>query len=223
MSLWARLAKSLGRRGLRRTLQSVASAIEDRWFEFSSGADTAGWVSLATLTIASRNKDQGERYRPTRARPFRKLMAAMAFPADSVFVDLGAGKGRALLLALRAGFRRVVGVEFSPQLCDEARRNARAFCRRAGIDAAVEVVEGDVADYRVRDDENVFYLFNPFKAGVIEALLAGIDASLARAPRKVWIIYNNPIHAEAVEARGYHRLMEYAYGGTTFRVFVKEA
>jgi len=32
-------------------------------------------------------------------------------PAESTFVDLGSGRGRALFFAARTGFHRVIGVE----------------------------------------------------------------------------------------------------------------
>lgn len=60
------------------------------------------------------------------AARFRALMASLSAPVDELtFVDLGAGKGRAMLLASELPFRRIVGVEFSPELCDVARRNLR--------------------------------------------------------------------------------------------------
>src|SRR6516225_8353137 len=39
------------------------------------------------------------------------------------FVDIGCGKGRALMVASAFPFRRLVGVEISPELCEIARAN----------------------------------------------------------------------------------------------------
>ena len=44
-------------------------------------------------------------------------------PAETTFVDIGAGKGRVLTEALHHGFRRVVGLEASSRLAALAKEN----------------------------------------------------------------------------------------------------
>lgn len=43
--------------------------------------------------------------------------------AAEVFLDYGSGKGRALIMAAQYPFRRILGVEFSPQLSLIASQN----------------------------------------------------------------------------------------------------
>ena len=64
------------------------------------------------------------RYQPSDPDDFRSLVEALPFDlTDYVFVDLGSGKGRILLLASRYPFRGVVGVEFAHELNEVAERN----------------------------------------------------------------------------------------------------
>src|SRR5713226_561215 len=63
----------------------------------------------------------------------------IAFVPRVTFVDLGCGKGRALILAHEAGFRNLIGVEMSPKLAAAARSNLQ----RLGI--AATIVEGNAA------------------------------------------------------------------------------
>ena len=51
----------------------------------------------------------------------------------TVFLDVGAGKGRAMLVASEYPFLRVEGVELNPKLADIARRNICPLGEHAAI------------------------------------------------------------------------------------------
>ena len=62
-------------------------------------------------------------YQPVPPEQFREMMAALAVYLDQVsnfsqftFIDIGSGKGRALLLATEYGFSRIIGIELLPEL-----------------------------------------------------------------------------------------------------------
>jgi SAM-dependent methyltransferase len=130
VNIFSRAAKSIRLRGVigtgvlvLRALGIYLSKLEDSLFDVRYRTDTGGRVELSDLMIASENKDHGVRYEPTRARPFKKLINMLDLPRDSTFVDFGSGKGRVLIMALECGFRKVVGLEFSQELCEISRKN----------------------------------------------------------------------------------------------------
>ncbi|WP_207482700.1 class I SAM-dependent methyltransferase [Arenibaculum pallidiluteum] len=222
--LVSRLARSVIRLGVRGTFENAAALVEDALFDSMFGIETSAPVGLAGLRISSPNKLLGVSYVPTRARAFRKLMDRLDLPQGRVFVDFGCGKGRTLVMAAGYRFRRVVGVEFAPELCAICRRNIAAFQARGHAEAAFEIVEGDAASYRVRADEDVFFFFNPFRGPVMESVLRNIALSLEERPRRVWLIVNNPADLEATfRSRGWlTRIGEYAYGSSIFRIYSNE-
>src|SRR6185436_10035090 len=114
--------------------------------------DTMAWVGPEDLDTNSPNRCFSERYQASKARPLSKLFRKLRWPTDTVFVDFGSGKGRVLLLAAQFPMKRVVGVEFSPQLCQVARQNIEAFRRSHPRIAPIEVVESDAALYSIKDD-----------------------------------------------------------------------
>src|SRR5262249_48195748 len=92
---------------------------------------TKGEVALSGLTVRGNNRASGHDYKPTPALIFKLALAAVAeddIPRMS-FVDYGAGKGRALLLASQHPFAAVGGIEFAEELHDNATMNIAQFPR----------------------------------------------------------------------------------------------
>lgn len=111
---------------------------------------------------------------------------------DSV-LDLGSGKGGALISLSRFPFARIAGVEISPALVAVARRNLDKL--HIGN---VSMYACDAADFTDLDGYNYFYFFSPFPSAVMSAVIRNICASLANRPRKATIIYFNPECHDAV-------------------------
>lgn len=203
-----------------RTAQVGFSVIADLNFDRRYGTDTARWTPLEDLAFESENKIHGVRYQASKAAPLSRLLRKFEISKDGTFVDFGSGKGRALLLAVECGFRRVIGVEFSHELCDVARRNLAAFQEHWGRPMDATIAEVDATKFVIEPDQTVFYLFNPFNAVVLEQVLANLRDSLARAPRQVWLIYNTPLHREVVERTGlFAAPVEFTTRGNQFCVY----
>ncbi len=227
MNLLHRTITNLREKGLGKTIALVwrrgsilLSKVGDLRFDRRYGTDTLQLVELDKLDIASVNKASGMRYEPTRARPLQRLFKAMAFPKAGGFVDFGCGKGRVLLVASAYGFERVVGVEFSRELCEQARKNLALYTEKNGVQAHVEIIESDVVDYPVRNDDTTFFFFNPFDATVLTSVFSNIIASHMNHPRKIWLIYHNPEFRRVIDEEAFFvRLGSYNFGGCEFVVY----
>jgi hypothetical protein len=219
--MWKRLWGSLSKRGLKRTCQSAISIPQDYVFDFLHQTETAQRVRQQELATVGEHKEGARDYVPTRGRAFQKLLERITYPRDSVFVDFGSGKGKILLLASKADFKRVVGVEFSRDLCELAMRNIASFRQRVPVQTEFEVECIDAAEFRIPDDANVFFMFNPFGRAVMERVARNIALSLKMAPRKIWLIYNDPIYAEILrEQLMLSEELTFSYGGHDFVVLV---
>lgn len=141
-------------------------------------------------------------YAPLQFAKFRRLMrAARPFePARYTFIDYGAGKGRALALAARMGFRRVVGVELFESLCLQARANIDALARREPAAAGIELLCMDAATYHPPPGPLFCYFYNPFDDVVMRKVLARLEAAWRVEPRPIIIAYSNPRHAEVFDS-----------------------
>ena len=208
------------RRGPKGIADVAWSRVEDRWFDFRNGTDTCSMVSLDALAIDSPNRRHGVSYAATCAADLDHVLRSLPLPRGRVFVDLGCGKGRTLLLASLHPFARAVGVEFSGELCEVARRNAGAFRARHPAACEIEVVEADALERPIAPDEDVFFLFHPFRPIVLEGVLENVAASARARPRPLWLIYNNPEHADLVARSGlFGEATEFVRGRSRFLVY----
>jgi len=218
--LRARLSQ-LRRQGPRRLAQTAASIVEDAWFDWRHGTETRAKVAIPDLgPVRGDSAAHGEAYHPTRARHFRKLMAALDLPDGLGFADIGAGKGLVLMLATEQRFARVVGVEYADAMVSAARDNLDRYRRVTGRGGQVALHHDDAARFPIDDDLNVFYLFNPFGEAVWAAVVDNIRASLARSPRPCWIIANKA-QPDALAAGGFQVALDMAYGNAEFRVYAR--
>lgn len=200
-SAFQRRLRNLGNRGV---LSFFARSIvigADALFDIRYGTETSSSCKLEDLTIDSDNIDRGRVYQPTRWVPLQCLFKKIAsiIPQNSVFVDFGSGKGRVLMIASQFGFAELHGVEFSQELNQIARDNLEILKKRTRSDFKFSIFLEDAANYSIRDNENVFFLFNPFDEIVMASIVKNICDSLDRHPRKIFIIYYIPLHSHVIE------------------------
>lgn len=196
----AGLKETLTTIGFGRTCIVVWIRFADLWFDWWHGIDTVEQVRLEALVISSNSKSRGRMYQPTGVSAFRDLLRAVSLPRKMGFVDYGCGKGRVLLLAADAGFQRVVGIDFSPQLCQIARENTARYRAHRPDLPPIEVVEADASRYDPQNDVGIFYFYCPFDELLMREAVDRILKSLCQYPREGWLVYNFPLHRRAVEA-----------------------
>jgi SAM-dependent methyltransferase len=221
--IYDRIADCYHNYGLKTVIQISYISLFDYLFDFRFGTDTVRQVELKDLSTNSENYSRGHRYALTPASVFRKLLNKINFSKDSAFVDLGCGKGKILLFAAEYGFKRVTGIEFTKELSECSKKNISIYKNKTGLKADIEVVHSDVVDYEIKDDDNVFYLFNPFDDIILGKVLDNINASYKKNPRNIYLIYYIPYHSNIIEQKGnFTRSDRYFINSCEFVVYVKE-
>lgn len=199
------------RHGLVETVRQLA---EEQSFDRVHGVTTAGRVPVERLVKRGElTWPETSEYQPVPAALFRAALAAVPETARAgAFVDLGCGKGRALVMAAEAGFRHVRGVDLARKLACQAELNAEAVASRLGValDWRVEVL--DAAERGFEPDETCVFLFHPFGRLVLRRVLGRLVHSLALHPRPLAVVYVNPQHREVLAECA--ALAEHALGAT---------
>lgn len=164
-------------------------------YDFDHGVDTT-W---ATLPLRTRVREllSGGQYQPSEPALFHDILRSIPGPLDGfTFIDLGSGKGRALLMASDYPFRRIVGVEILSELHTIAERNINRYhCDRQQC-FALESHALDAREFVFPAEPTLLYLFNPFPAAVLKTVLAGLHTSVLASPRPVFLLYHNLVHDE---------------------------
>jgi SAM-dependent methyltransferase len=123
------------------------------------------------------------------------------------FVDVGAGMGRAMLLASEYPFRKVEGIELTPILATIARRNAVKWRWAGRALAPMRISCGDAVENRFPKGPCLVFLFNPFGALVLRRLLVRLAARFSDRSGQLDLLYVNHEQEHVIEQqRGFVRL-----------------
>ncbi|MBZ5656504.1 MAG: hypothetical protein LAO56_14645 [Acidobacteriia bacterium] len=183
-------------REYRESLEATPSREPSR-FDKDYGVDTDGdrdgWTYLSDLSIPSSNWIHGNNYAAIEPERFRAILSSLALRfEDLVFVDFGSGKGRALLMASEFPFKKIVGIEFAPELHSAAQRNIAKFYpseRRCGV---IESACMDFLEFPLPPEPSVLFLFDPCDETVLAKLMANLSQSLRAHPRELYLVYVAP-------------------------------
>lgn len=159
-------------------------------YDCDYGVDTT-WARLP-MSVRLRELFTERQYQPTDPQEFHEVIGRVkADLSQFVFIDMGSGKGRALLLACAYPFREIVGVEVQPELHRIAQENILRFdgTRKCGRISSVCM---DAREFEFPPEPLFLYLFNPFPDYVLEKVIANLRASLRQNPRPAFVLYNTP-------------------------------
>ena len=164
-------------------------------FDALHGTDTGALIPGDELATGHRHDRHITAYHGTAPSLFRKLMAQWQRQArhpleKTAFVDVGAGKGRAMLLAGELPFRRIVGIELHPALAAAARRNVEQFAAKH-VAPAMRVEEADVMRLRVPAGPCCVFLFNPFDLVLMDRFLDKLTRDFRGRESDLDLLYVN--------------------------------
>jgi SAM-dependent methyltransferase len=183
-------------------------------FDLKYGTDTGGYLSPGEIGSGGIHDAMNNGYSAVAPSVFREacrrwratLPSAARIEAYT-FVDIGAGKGRALLLAAELPFRKVIGVELSEELARIAQKNITLWKRLARPRTKIRVMHEDAAEFRWPRTPLLVYLNNPFECALVERLASRLAAAAASGPRLIDILYLNPACTDALVQRGFFKLL----------------
>jgi len=151
-------------------------------FDVEYGTETSGLVSGGGLFSGHEHDRFSVAYygmSPSRMRKalerWRETSGTRAVEEYS-FVDIGSGKGRAVMLASELPFREVVGVELNASLHDVAEKNLKRWREAGRAVCPVTLVQSDALSLSLPEGRLLIFLYNPFLAPMMRRLLARVDA-----------------------------------------------
>ena len=153
-------------------------------YDVLTGCDTSGMVHHRRLG------PDAEDYQPIDPDVFCAALAHIREQfSPFTFVDLGCGKGRALLLTEKYDFQKIIGVEFSRQLAKIAAANAAKIGSQR-----ISIILADVRQFQFPPTPLVVFLYNPFSAAIFRSVMERLHNHAS----VLYIVYVNPVHGEAI-------------------------
>jgi len=209
------------RRGHRRTLVHLARVL----WQFTRESTPArrrqrygdvdfDWdlrVDTTAATVGWRDRLLGlfhSPYQPTDPALFHEMLGSLNIDFhEFTFIDVGSGKGRALLLAADYPFRRILGVELFPTLHRIAQQNIHKYKSDSQRCFDIEAICGDAREFTFPPEPTVLYLFNPLPEAGLAEMLRNLESSLNQHPRALFVLYHNPLLEPLLAKQGWlHKL-----------------
>ena len=168
------------------------TALRDE-FDLKHEIETSARVHTSDLVIKSPNWIHAIPYIPTPPGFLTEVLRGFTIDFEKfTFVDFGSGKGRVLLMASDFPFRRIIGVEFSPELHKVAQRNIQLYKSATQKCRDISSVCMDFTSFELPSGAIFAFLYNPASKEVTSILARNIMRSLSVAPRELWIVYATP-------------------------------
>lgn len=172
------------------------SYIEERFEAFDArfGTDTSAPV------FERDQKTSVHFYVATTASIICEILSSLSLqPNKYVFVDMGSGKGRALLVASEFPFVKIVGIELSESLHRIAQENVNRYKPASQQCAAFDLRCMDALDYSYEDAPLVLFLFDPFGRDILQRIIANLESSLKARPRDAYVVYVYPQYEDLLQ------------------------
>lgn len=176
----------------------------DRKYGVDTDGEVGGWTYLSDLEIPSPNWIYGRNYAGIEPERFFPIVESLPIRfEDFVFVDFGSGKGRALLMASEFPFKKITGIEFSPQLNKTAKENIARYNSPSQKCKQIEAVRMDFTQYFLPNEPLVLFFFDPCEPVVFEQVLANVRQSWQKNPRQMYLIYVAPTDELILQSSGF--------------------
>lgn len=207
---------------------ALAPSYDSDDFDTVYGTDTSEWAQKEDQ-LPEASSDDAIQYEPTNVATFQHVMRNLMIPyEDYELIDIGCGKGRALLLAGDFPFAHIMGVELSPVTSAIAQRNITHYLSRKPAKLQCRNISAQCANaltFDIPDANIVFFLYNPFEGEIFRRVIQRIHETFtARPGRQALIAYVNPWAGQAdlersrcFECIAEHQVIRHAWSWSLWR------
>ncbi len=187
--LW--LAHNLRRKEIRRRYGKALALVHGRVLD--RHLERHFYIPTLDAQRFSPDPDRGIFYEgPVPTKAFAWAMSQL--PTDLrefAFVDFRAGRGRAILLASKRNFERIVGFEYGSALYDDLQMNLAQFPRSQMLCRNVQAFRGDRSGVSIPDQPAVLYFANAWREDLLAGIMNYVRESYRHKPRRMYVVLEN--------------------------------
>jgi SAM-dependent methyltransferase len=222
---WSKLQWSVAQRGIAGSLRFAFKRLRGRTsaetkakpqlhpFDERYGVDTSGLIGGGDLHSGHRNDVFNTAYYGMAPSRFRWAMERWLADDSHApigtysFVDIGCGKGRAVIIASEFAFQQAIGVELHASLAKIAETNIAIWKAAGRSICPTQIVCQDATEFLFPEGACLLYLFNPFAAPVLKRLIERIEENFSQRTGVLDLIYFNPESETLLQAHSGFELL----------------
>ncbi len=144
-----------------------------------------GEVSNEAIGIS---RDIGSRHQTSGGPYLDFVLKNLPINQNDSIIDIGCGKGGALITLSKYPFQSVDGLDISDELISIAKSNLKKLKINK-----VKLFQSNAATFTDLEKYTHIYMANPFPCTIMKEVMSNIKKSIKKHPREVTIIYMNPL------------------------------
>ena len=194
-------------------IRLLISEIKGRCWDKLHNVSTAGLVNMKKQKIYHKNKNSSYFFESTGVSVFPDIMKHLNIDYRQFhFLDIGAGKGRTMLMALEFPFKKITGIELSEDFVEITKQNLSTFKNIEQKCFELECIARDALEYTFPNNNLVIYFFNPFNSEILEQLIRKIISTLKKSDKECYLVYLYPRHGKGIEKSGKFQIIHHKKG-----------
>ncbi len=169
------------------------------------GINTIGADELKSLEEIGIDIFHSTIYMPVSYDLLQELFKQLNYKPINHFADIGCGKGRALCMAAHHGCKKLTGIDFSKNLCADAKKNL-SIIKQKNPQLQYKIINNDAFYFEIPLDVDCIFMFNPFDEVIMSGVAENILKSFQLNPRAITVIYVNPLCKEELLKVGFKQI-----------------
>lgn len=154
--------------------------------------DESKWDKLLMIKSSGRDASRADSYRypyePTPYSVLERLANSGYINKNSILLDYGCGKGRVDFYLSYQTRCKAIGIEYDERIFKAAMSNLDVAVSKSRVSFVNENAEG----YKVPEEVNVCYFFNPFSIELLMRVVTKIIDSYYANPREIMLMIYYP-------------------------------
>ncbi|NCN26880.1 class I SAM-dependent methyltransferase [bacterium] len=170
--------------------------------DYSLSVETKGRIEPFELDLPEHSLASSRAYQAAPYLILRSIFVALKKikAPQETFLDIGCGKGRALLMAHRWGYKNLLGLDLSGRMISNASQN---LAKKGIFHARLKVA--DAVNFQYPSGDSVFFLNNPFDGNILRPVVTALKEQ--SSPESVFV-YLNPLREHLFQQLGFKKVYE---------------
>ncbi len=169
-------------------------------FDKKMGVQTAESNEHLEVDVPAEMHQDARSYEASPAVELFQILESFSIDSRMTFIDIGCGKGKAMLIASFFPFGKLEGIDLSNKLVAQCSDNLKQSDSLSNVQMPdYDVFCRNAVEYDFPETDLLIYLFNPFGLTVLQQVLEKLQASLEDCPRNALVVYCNAVHSTCFE------------------------